>query len=90
MQPGDVKIEVLEQNKWARMGLNGTVSALLTIDRPVRVKVSVNSDFTLEVLVFEGLDNTKETETPIARLGFLPIADVGCISHLDGSLTSLG
>ena len=44
MQSGDVKIEVIEQCKWARIGLNGIVHALLTIDRPVRVNVSIDSD----------------------------------------------
>lgn len=88
MKPGDVKAEVLGENKWVKMGLNGTVHALLTIDRPVRVEVYIDADLSLAVLLFEGLVK-KEGEQPIAKLGRIPTPDANWISHADGSLTTM-
>lgn len=84
-QPGDIKAEVTGENKWARMGMNGTVDAVLTIDRPCRIHVSVN-DFQIEVLVFEGLAAV-DGEKPVATLGVEKGPEKNWISHADGTLT---
>lgn len=88
MKSGDVQAEILGENKWANAGLNGTVHALLTIDRPVRVEVSIDADWSLVVLVFEGLEK-KDGEQPIAKLGCGAVPDTNWISHADGSMTIL-
>ena len=88
MQPGDVKVEVMGVNKWARVGLNGTVHALLTIDRPVRVEVHIGDDLNIVVMVFDGLEK-QDGEKPVAELGRILTPDINWISHKDGSLTTI-
>jgi hypothetical protein len=88
VQAGDIKAEVLGENKWVKTGLNGTTHALLTVDRPVRIEAFVESDFSLSILVYEGLEK-KEDEVPIATLGRISTPDSSWISHADGSLTTI-
>ena len=86
-KPGDIKAEVTGENKWVRMGMNGTVDAVLTVDRPCRISIGVD-DFQIEVLVFEGLV-PQDGEKPVATLGIDKGPQKNWISHQDGTLTVL-
>ncbi len=83
---GDVKAEVMDENKWVNMDLNGTTHALLTINRPVRIEAYVGPDLSLVILLFDGIIK-KDGEQPIAQLGISQKPDNNWISHADGSVT---
>lgn len=83
---GTIKAEVLDENKWVRMGLNGTIHARLIIDRPCRIEPFVDMDGSLAVLVFDGLEPVAG-EQPIATLGRKPHPDPNWTINPDGTLT---